>query len=97
MPIAKNYGIKKMYIFGSYARGDYNENSDLDIAFEYDSSEIRSYAEEFSLLCDLEDALDIKVDLLSIESINYSKHPITKRLRTNFYNERIDIFETNRA
>ena len=29
-PIFKKYGVEKAYIFGSYASGDYNENSDTD-------------------------------------------------------------------
>ncbi len=29
-PIAKKYKVKAIYLFGSYARGDADENSDLD-------------------------------------------------------------------
>ena len=34
IPIAKKYGIKKVYLFGSMARGDGNENSDIDLRIE---------------------------------------------------------------
>ena len=30
-PVAKQYGVKAVFLFGSYARGDYTENSDIDI------------------------------------------------------------------
>ena len=30
-PIFEEYGVEKAYVFGSYARGDYDENSDIDI------------------------------------------------------------------
>lgn len=33
-PIAKKYGVRKVYVFGSIARGDYNENSDYDFYIE---------------------------------------------------------------
>ena len=33
-PIAKEYGVKKIYLFGSMARGDFNEESDYDICVE---------------------------------------------------------------
>ena len=29
-PIAEKYGIKEIYLFGSYARGEADEDSDLD-------------------------------------------------------------------
>jgi len=29
-PIAKKYGVEKVYLFGSIARGDYDEDSDYD-------------------------------------------------------------------
>ena len=34
-PIAKQYKIKRVYLFGSYARGDYNEHSDVDFIKTY--------------------------------------------------------------
>jgi len=33
-PIAKKHGVNRVYIFGSVARGDYNENSDYDFYIE---------------------------------------------------------------
>ena len=34
IPIAKQYNLSKVYLFGSYARGEEDENSDIDIALE---------------------------------------------------------------
>ena len=34
IPIAKQYDLSKVYLFGSYARGEEDENSDIDIALE---------------------------------------------------------------
>jgi predicted nucleotidyltransferase len=33
-PIAEKYHISKVYLFGSFARGDYNEHSDVDLRIE---------------------------------------------------------------
>ncbi len=30
-PIAEKYQISKVYLFGSYAKGDYHEQSDIDL------------------------------------------------------------------
>lgn len=35
--ISKNFNIKEVYVFGSYANGTNNENSDIDIAIVLDS------------------------------------------------------------
>lgn len=33
-PIARFYGVKRIYLFGSYAKGNANENSDIDLLIE---------------------------------------------------------------
>ncbi len=33
-PIAKEYGLKRIYLFGSYAKGTANEESDIDLLIE---------------------------------------------------------------
>ena len=34
IPIAKKYGVKKLSLFGSYARGEANSKSDLDFIYD---------------------------------------------------------------
>lgn len=36
--LARQYGVRKIALFGSYARGDQQENSDVDIMVEVDPS-----------------------------------------------------------
>lgn len=33
-PIAKSYGVKRIYLFGSYAKGTATEESDIDLLVE---------------------------------------------------------------
>ena len=37
-PVAMKLGIPEVYIFGSYARGDATENSDIDIMIDKQAS-----------------------------------------------------------
>lgn len=37
-PIANFYGVKKLYLFGSYAKGTANEESDIDLLVEKGTS-----------------------------------------------------------
>ena len=31
VPIAQSYGVRKLYLFGSYAKGNATEESDIDL------------------------------------------------------------------
>lgn len=33
-PIAEKYGLRSVYLFGSYARGDADEDSDVDLLID---------------------------------------------------------------
>lgn len=60
------YGADRIYLFGSYARGEANEASDIDLRI--DRGEITGWALG-GLLADLEEALQKKVDLLTTGSL----------------------------
>ena len=66
-PIAARYGVERMTLFGSYARGENTPESDMD--FRVDRGRVRGMQMAF-LLTDLEDALRVPVDLLSTNSLD---------------------------
>ncbi|MHA1310584.1 MAG: nucleotidyltransferase family protein [Candidatus Helarchaeota archaeon] len=66
--ILKKHRVKKIKIFGSYARGEANLESDLDVIVEF--SERKSLLEIVGIEQELEDVLGIKVDLLTEASIS---------------------------
>lgn len=63
IPIAQEYGVDSMSLFGSYARGDATENSDVDILI--DRGEIEDLIEYMGFVYELEDALNCHVDVVS--------------------------------
>lgn len=65
--LAKDYGAQRVYLFGSYARGDMTQGSDIDLRI--DKGSIRGW-ELAGLLVDLEDALGIPVDLIPSGSLD---------------------------
>ena len=67
--LAAQYGAKRVYLFGSYARGDMTSGSDIDLRI--DKGAIRGL-EMAGLLVDLEDALGIPVDLIPTGSLDDS-------------------------
>ena len=99
-PIAKKYGVKEMYLFGSYARGDANMESDIDIVIENENTQAIGFG-----LCEMQQELEnvfgkkvdlipkytIKFDLDSVEflTVNNTKEWLEKRFVEKFERERV--------
>lgn len=65
--LAQKYGAQRIFLFGSYARGDMKPTSDIDLRI--DKGAIRGL-ELAGLLVDLEDALGVSVDLIPTGSLD---------------------------
>lgn len=73
LPILKKEGVLHSSIFGSYARGEDNSKSDLDLLVEL--PEGKSLLDLAGLRLELEEKLNKKVDVLTKDSI----HPLIRR------------------
>ena len=62
IPIAKKYGVKRMALFGSYARGEADDKSDVDILIERGKIVGIQY---FGFVYDFEDELGCHVDVVT--------------------------------
>jgi uncharacterized protein len=67
LAVAKRHGAGNVRIFGSVARGDASENSDLDLIVRLEPG--RSLLDLGALLMDLRDLLGVKVDVISENGI----------------------------
>lgn len=68
--------LKKIILYGSYARGDYNKNSDIDIMIltDFNEDEIIEYRKKIrSLACDLEIENDVIISPLLKNIDKYNK------------------------
>ena len=67
-PLAQKYHVKEVYLFGSYARGEADENSDLDFLViggdGFKLTQIFVFDEE------LREILNKRVDVFEINEIN---------------------------
>jgi predicted nucleotidyltransferase len=65
--LQKQFKVRKLALFGSYARGDQQPDSDVDILVEVDPS----IGLEFVTLADrIEKSLGVGVDLVSSRAVN---------------------------
>ena len=81
--ILRNHQVTRASVFGSYARGEADENSELDLLVELPAN--NSLFDLINLKFKLEDELQKKVDLITFASIN-------KQIKDQILAERIDLF-----
>jgi hypothetical protein len=80
--IIKRFGVARAGIFGSYATGEANKDSDIDILIEFKGK--KSLLDLVSLQLAIEQALNKKADVITYNSIN----PLLKK---RILNEEIRI------
>jgi hypothetical protein len=80
LQLATQYGAKNLRIFGSVARGEANQNSDIDFLVEMQSSLLTRIA----LIQDLETLLNTKVDVVT-------EHGLHEHLKAQILKEAIPL------
>lgn len=92
-PVAKKYRLAAVYLFGSYARGDATEASDVDLLVDLTGTEIDSLFKLGGLYSDLEDALETSIDLVTTDSLTgAADHRSQLRFREAVNRERRMIY-----
>ena len=67
-PIAQHYGVDRVFLFGSYARGEATSDSDLDL--RVDKGALQGLFALGGMYAELESALGKKLDLLTTGSLD---------------------------
>lgn len=86
-PIAKQYNLSKVYLFGSYARGEEDENSDVDIALELE--DVSKYMDVYGSLSSI---FYEKVDILLVSDLLSPRTNIGELVKKCFLNDRILLY-----
>ncbi len=82
--LEQEYGVSSIEIFGSYVRGEQDEESDLDLLVEFDPESTLSLFGFVGLQQELSDRLGVRVDLVE-------KRSIKPRLRDRILHEAIPL------
>ena len=68
-PIAEKYNLRTIYIFGSYARNEATETSDVDVLVDTTDSKIKGLFDMGGLYNDLCERLEKDADLVTLDAL----------------------------
>ncbi|MCD7733153.1 MAG: nucleotidyltransferase domain-containing protein [Oscillospiraceae bacterium] len=92
-PIAEKYGLRAVYLYGSYARGTADEESDIDLIVDTTGTSIKGLFALGALYSELSDALGKEIDLITLSSLTQAPQmPSEIRFRDNVQNEKIRLY-----
>lgn len=92
VPIAKRHCISKMYLFGSYAKGNADCKSNIDLRMASDN--LTNLFVFGSLYDDLETALNKSPDLITTQALRQSiNDPLTRKFIRNMRNDESLLYE----
>lgn len=83
----REYDVDRLDAFGSVARGEADESSDVDLLVEFKDPARSPARRFFGLLHALEDVLGCRVDLLTLEGL---RNPYFRR---RVLKERVPVYE----
>lgn len=93
-PVAAKYRLREVYLFGSYAREEAAEDSDVDLLIDRTGSVIKSMFDMGGLYNDLRESLGKEVDIVTTQTLE-QKSTICRVpfFVDNLKAERIKIYE----
>jgi len=91
-PIAEKYQLPAVYLFGSYARGDATDESDVDVLFSGRGSKIHGFLVG-ALYDDLQTSLEKQLDLIDEAALEQPEAKLeTPWFVENITRERVQIY-----
>lgn len=68
-PIAEKYGLRAVYLFGSYARNEATEDSDIDLLIDRTGSNVKTLFDMGGLFDELKESLDKEIDVVTTQTL----------------------------
>ena len=93
MPAARKFNVNKVYLFGSYARGEANTESDVDLMVEGGS--ITTMSSFLDLIDSFEKSLKKTVDVVTSNKMEDDNSRSGRRLRANIERDKVLIYDNN--
>jgi predicted nucleotidyltransferase len=96
-PIAVEYQIPAIYLYGSYARGEATDKSDIDVLIDRTNSKIKTLFDLGGLCEDLTDIFNKKIDITTTYALmEHNNDAYYKSLLSNVMWERVLVYGEQR-
>ncbi len=93
-PVARKYQLKAVYLFGSYARNEATEDSDVDLLIDRQGSIIHGMFEMGGLYNDLKESVGKEIDIVTTQMLGQSStHRRTPWFVENLNAEKVKLYE----
>lgn len=93
-PIAQKYDLRAVYLFGSYARNEATDQSDVDILIDRAGSKIKGMFDMGALYEELSASVGKQIDLVTMQTLEQqSTRQRTPLFVSNVESERVIIYE----
>ena len=90
LPVVRKFGIRKLYLFGSYARGEADISSDVDLLIEgHDGKGMMKFLELQELM---EHSIGKKVDLVESEAVLKDNSRAGRRFRDHIERDKVLLY-----
>lgn len=91
-PVAEKYHLRAVYVFGSYARGEAREDSDVDLLVDATDSGLSGW-DYGGLYGDLEEAVGKEIDMVTLRGLEQPpRHRSDVRFKEAVRKERLEIY-----
>ena len=92
-PVAQKYGLAAVYLFGSYARGEANAESDVDLLVDTAGTDLNTLFKLGGLYNDLEEALEAPIDLVTMGSLDQRPQmPSEAHFQATVRKEKVELY-----
>lgn len=94
--LAEKYQLSRIILFGSYARGEADAQSDIDLVLDMEGSPILGW-EFFEMEEDFQKTLQKPVDILTLDEVKESISYLMREVRQHIVEEGIVLYEKESA
>ncbi|MDR0903832.1 MAG: nucleotidyltransferase domain-containing protein [Ruminococcus sp.] len=88
-PVAEKYNLPAVYLFGSYARGEADEKSDIDLMIDRTGTAVKGLLEYADVFDDMKEHLGKEIDMITTFALKESRD---KTFKNNVLHEKVQIY-----